>query len=290
MNRNQERIVGVILLLVGLGPALVGVATGSISMVLVGSVIGAVVIPSAYRLLRYPSLRTIQPGEVGQRIRRSDRPPLGGGMLVAFSGIDGAGKTTQADKLVDSLESRGVPTVRVWARWRPILSYPLMGVLYVIWGWQRKDYSNSSVMKRIWTYVVLVDQIIFAVWKIWPHLLRGRVVCVDRYLVDHIVELKFDGLYNRRGANLFDKLLPVPTDTFILDVPVEEAINRKDDTEQMLDRLGIEAGVESYLEQRRSLLLETADEWDATVVDTTQSVDRTHEEVRGQVLKAYFSP
>lgn len=290
MDRNQERIVGIILLIIGVGPALVGAATGSIPVVLLGSIVAATVIPSAYRLLRYPSLRTIRPGEIGQRIRRPGGLPLGGGMLVAFSGIDGSGKTTQADKLVDSLEAHGVLTVRIWARWRPILSYPLMGVLYVTWGWRRKDYDKSSVMKLIWTYFVLFDQIIFLIWKIWPHLLRGHVVCVDRYLIDHVVELKFDNLYNQSGANFLENLLPAPTDTFILDVPVDEALNRKDDTGEMLERLGIESGVETYLTRRRSLLLETADEYDATVVDTTQPVDQTHKSIREQVLRDYFGP
>lgn len=290
MNRNQELMVALVLLAVGLAPALAGVVAGSIPIVVLGVFVAVPVVPSAYRLLRYPSLRTVEPGEIGKRVRRSGGLPLGGGMLVAFSGIDGSGKTTQADELVDALEARGFSTVRVWARWRPILSYPLMGVLYVTRGWRRKDYDKSPTMKRIWAYFVLVDQVIFALWNIWPHLLRGRVVCVDRYLVDHVVELKFDGLYNPSVIGLFDTLLPIPDETFIFDVPVEDAIERKDDTGEMLDRLGIETSVESYLRRRRSLLLETADELNATVVDTTRSIDETHEELREQVLEAYFNP
>ena len=48
----------------------------------------------------------------------------GKGYLIVFIGIDGAGKTTQAQLLVNSLINRGLPAEYIWARWEPCLLKP----------------------------------------------------------------------------------------------------------------------------------------------------------------------
>jgi len=289
MDRQKEILISVLLFAIGVVPLGIGAYIWSLPAIFIGITLAVAVLPSAYRLLRFPSLRQVSAGDVAKNVRQPHLLPLAGGMLVAFSGIDGSGKTTQADRLVESLKEQGVPAVRVWARWRPIVSYPFMGFLYMTRGWRRKDYAKISIIKRIWAYLVLIDQCVFALWNIWPHLLRGRVVCIDRYLVDQVVELKFDGLYNPNCARLFSILLPMPDETFVLDVPVTEAIERKDDTGEMLDRLGIDIDVKSYLNRRRSILLETATELEATVIDTTHPISETHAKIREKTLRRYFS-
>jgi thymidylate kinase len=50
-------------------------------------------------------------------IRRRVRPgPRAPRVTVSFSGVDGAGKSTQAARLVETLSSAGVPATAVWAR------------------------------------------------------------------------------------------------------------------------------------------------------------------------------
>lgn len=301
MSRTTDVAIGVGLLVVGSLPLAVVLAAivwfrspvvGTPAWVAAGTLGGiwaVLVCPAGYKLVRYPSTRTVSLGELVAELRRDQFGLAGGGMLVCFSGIDGSGKTTQAERLVEEFDALDVPAVHVWARWRPFVSYPVMGVLYVLLGWRRKDYHQSRVLRAVWAYLVLVDQVLFFVRHLLPPLVRGKVVFVDRYRLDQLVELEYDGLYNARAAALLRRVLPAAERTFLLDVPVETALERKDDTQEMLDRLHIAEDAETYLRRRRELYLKHVERFDdATVVDTTRPIEETHREAKESTFEAYF--
>lgn len=289
MTRRSDLLVGVALFVVAAFPVVFGALLGVFTLLIVGLVALGVVLPICYKLIRYPSTRQTSLGEIVSQSRMERFGRLtGGGMLVCFSGIDGSGKTTQAQMIIDTFSEHGVSATHVWARWRPFVSYPLMGILYVLLGWRRKDYHRSRFVRAIWGYFLFVDQLLFFAREIYPELLRGKVVCIDRYVLDQIVEMRYDGLYNRRVASLLERFLPTPDVAFLMDVPPEEAMRRKDDTQEMLDRLRIDVSAEEYLADRRGLYLETVDESRTVVVDTTRPVSETHEKIAERVLSAYF--
>ncbi|WP_251328603.1 dTMP kinase [Haloplanus pelagicus] len=255
----------------------------------VATVWAAMLCPAGYKLLRYPSTRTVSLGRLVSELRRGRLGALRSGLLVSFSGIDGAGKTTQAERLIEEFEAIDVPAVHVWARWRPFVSYPLMGVLYVLFGWRRKDYHRSRTLRHVWGYLVALDQLIFFSRHLLVPLLRGKVVFVDRYLLDQLVELEYDGLYNPRAATLLRRLLPSPERTVLMEVPVETALDRKDDTQEMLDRLHIDTDARTYLERRQELYRKhAADVGHVTRVDTSRPIEETNEELRDSLFDTYF--
>lgn len=276
-----------------------GLLGGPVSLFLLGlaytplHVVGAIgfllVAPVSYKLVRYPSTRRNSLGEVVAAARKeAGAGPVGtGGALICFSGIDGSGKTTQAEAIVEELEQSGVESTHVWARWRPFLSYPFMGVLFVTRGWRRKDYRKSDLVKRVWGYFLIADHLLFFLRFIYPHLRRGRVVCVDRYILDQLVEMRYDGLYRERFDDLLRRWLPTPDATFLMDVPADVANDRKRDTGEMLDRLEVDADPLEYLRERRAYFREFATLEDA-VMDTTRPMSETHGEVTELVWGAYL--
>lgn len=301
MSRTTDATIGVGLLVAGSLPLAVALAAivwfrapvvGAPVWIAAGTLGGiwlALVGPAGYKLVRYRSTRTVSLGKLVLELRRGEFGPAGGGMLVCFSGIDGSGKTTQAEHLIRAFEEVDMPAVHVWARWRPFVSYPLMGVLYVLLGWRRKDYHKSRMLRAVWGYVVLIDQVLFFIRHLLPPLVKGKVVVVDRYRLDQLVELEYDELYSPRAATLLCRVLPTAERTFLLDVPVETALKRKDDTQEMLDRLHILEDAETYLRRRRELYLKHVERFDdATVVDTTQPIEETHEETKESTFGAYF--
>lgn len=290
MSRTRDLGIAIGLLAVAVSLVLAGTVFSSPFVWVLGVIAVVGVLPVSYKLVRYLPTRKASLGGVMHTLRgtRGSRFSGSRGMLVCFTGIDGSGKTTQAERVVAEFEDLGVPAMHVWARWRPFFSYPFMGVLYVVLGWRRKDYHKSSILKRIWGYLLLIDHSLFFLRYIYPGLLRGRVVCIDRYVVDQLVEMRYDGLYNERAARLLIRLLPTPSETFMMDVPAEEAVSRKDDTQEMLDRLHIDTDARSYLEERRALFHEVTDDLDVTLIDTTRPIEETHAEVADRVFESYF--
>jgi dTMP kinase len=246
------------------------------------------VAPISYKLVRFEPERRVSLGTFTRDARRQKRGIRSTGMLVCFSGIDGSGKSSTVDRVTEALESMAVDTSSVWGRWRPLVSYPVMGVLYVLRRWRRKDYDRSRFLRRFWAYFVLADLFVYSMVYLWPRLLRGEVVCVDRYIFDTVVELRYDGLYNERAVGLMRRLLPTPAVTFWLDVSPSVAAERKGDTQEMLTRLGIEADTETYLTDRQQLYESEYENFGANRIDTDLSFDETTAEITETVADAYF--
>lgn len=180
---------------------------------------------------RSPAPRVL-PAHVIARTRR---------LVVAVSGVDGAGKTTVLDGLRRELERCAVPVSRVWLR-------PGMGLgwLTVIARWvkRRGGLDEEPGINRIaadpgatlasrrgalgWVWASLVTLSFIAGVRRQHTETRG-VVLYDRHLVDALVTLEFAyrGVDLRVQRWLIRRLVPRADVTLHLDVPVQEAVRRK---------------------------------------------------------------
>jgi len=209
-------------------------------------------------------------------------------LILIFSGMDGTGKSTHAKALKEKFEELGIPCEIVWTRWRPSTTYPFMGLVYVLKRWRRKDYHKSKILRKIWAYLTILDFVYFHLFKIKPHLIRGNVVICDRYIYDHIADLMHDGLYNENAVKLLLKLIPNPNVSFIFNVPVNIAMVRKTDTQDVLNIWRFEESAEEYLIEQRENYLRVAKSLNIPVIDATRDFEELHEEIYKQVLQVYI--
>jgi len=174
------------------------------------------------------------------------------GLLICFTGIDGSGKTTQAELLVGWLASRGVKSIYVWSRGEVLAIRKIFLILgrkalgtsaREIAGDQRsyREYLSrksrlmeNPLVRMLWSTMVRIEHIAQINRDIRPKIQDRYVVVCDRYLWDSTVDLA--ALNNKNpewlsnGLNRFMwKFIPRPTITFFIDIPPEEAMKRKND-------------------------------------------------------------
>jgi len=164
-------------------------------------------------------------------------------MLITFSGLDGAGKSTLIEWLRAELERRARRVavfhmndhVGVYAYLRAIRDRlrptgaprppgdpagptPLRGRLgavrdAVIW--------NKSFRRLLYP----IDLVVFWVYRLYVEKLRGRVLIMDRYFYDSLVDVS-----NGRGTRwvrFLARLTPTPDLAVFLDISPEESFARK---------------------------------------------------------------
>jgi thymidylate kinase len=200
------------------------------------------------------------------------------GILVAFSGVDGSGKSTQVDLLEESFEKVHVGVLRIRSRWRPVLSLPLLMIMRRL-GYARVHRAGGVYivetrlpsrggLTALWCILTQIENIVKTGVKLVFPLLLGRTVICDRYALDMVVD-GMAGLHDppgrtRLGFRLLH-LLPTPNFAFFMDIDPDVAFKRKPDL----------PGIEDYVERLR-LYRELSSRWSVTIVNARVSPETIH--------------
>jgi thymidylate kinase len=218
--------------------------------------------------------------------RRLARVRPGPGLRVGFSGIDGAGKSTQAELLAAALARADIPARIVWSRLgsggsllgrltrlrRRLL--PRTGhsaALARAAGSQVSELpTRRGVLGWVWALVVALCYLLCVRRQRRPR--RGEVLIYDRALVDALVglELGYGGAVDLSVQRLLVRMAaPRPDLTFYLRVDSDTALRRKVD---IFARAVLDEYVRTY---------EACTEGRETVmtIDSTRDALHTHRDV-----------
>lgn len=161
-------------------------------------------------------------------------------MIVTFSGMDGAGKTTQINKLISKLENHKKDVSYIWARGGYTLGFELLKkIIRKVFGKSVPEAGYSIVRKKtisrpfvswVWLNIAMFDMAILYGVIVRLKLLFGYTVICDRYIDDTALDFKLN-FPNMNFENMFIwKLLnfvaPSPDKSFLFLIPVEVSMQR----------------------------------------------------------------
>jgi dTMP kinase len=146
-----------------------------------------------------------------------EKKQLKRGIIIAFEGIDGAGKTTQASRLCEKLEKMKYPIV--------LFHEPTGGE----WGKKIAElakYGRDKTEPRTEFEFFYRDRIEDVRENIVPSLKEKKIVVMDRYYLSSVAYQGARGLDPKIIEKENEKIAPKPDMAIILDLSAEVALSR----------------------------------------------------------------
>ncbi len=199
------------------------------------------------------------------------------GTFITFEGIDGCGKSTQVKMLVEALNKHQRKTILVREPGGTTISEEIRDILLHRHLTDICDRTEALLMtgsRAQLTYEVIL-----------PNLNRGKNVIADRYYDSTLAyqgggrELDLDWLIK---LNQFATYGLEPNVTFFVDVLPEEAIRRKSQEPDRIERAGIE------LQMRvRKIYLDLANRFQErfVVLDGHESIENIHGDILSELRR-----
>lgn len=207
-------------------------------------------------------------------------------MIVSFSGIDSAGKTTQIDLLYDYCIKNKISVKKLWSKARGT-----PGVLFLKElvrrdkemnkeekkAYRENVFKNSKTQKLL--YVASMLDLCWY-WGIYYRLcsLTCRIMICDRYLWDTYVEIKRDFPNVNIDRSILWKtvkaLAPTPKYSFMFVIPPEVSIQR----DVQKNAAGIESIEIKKMKIDTYMRLVDENKW-TNVMDGLRSIEDLHKDI-----------
>ncbi|MBI9070771.1 MAG: hypothetical protein JEY94_04195 [Melioribacteraceae bacterium] len=168
------------------------------------------------------------------------------GKIIAFSGLDGSGKSTQIDLLKQYLSSKNIKTKYIWSRggYTPLFNLAksfarrLLGKKVAKPGRnnQREKQISKPLIAKVWLLIAMFD--LFLLYGIYFRILRlfGYYIIADRYIWDTLIDFRLNfsthNIENWFTWKMTLFLIPNPSAPIYLDIPLEislERLSKKDE-------------------------------------------------------------
>jgi thymidylate kinase len=218
--------------------------------------------------------------------------------LIVLMGLDGSGKSTQAERASEWLASRGIPTEVVWMRGESYLTRPVIRIGKALLRAPRENKRGGGIesgedygqyvdgkqamfknrfLRAVWRMLTITDLYITFRLSFRSVGRDTRVVILDRYVYDSLIDI--DSAFGSGGTeavrmldSLLLRLFPRPDMVFLLEISPEEAMKRKDDIPSIV-----------YLEERYDMYLKFAEITGAIRVDATASIEQVQSAIRDRL-------
>jgi thymidylate kinase len=154
-------------------------------------------------------------------------------MFICITGIDGVGKTTHVNLILEYLREKGIKCQYKWLRFHYLFSLPLLAFCRVA-GYTRMstlgnfqkcsyhEFYNSRFVSAFYPWILLFDTLLFTTIKVYIPMFFGKSIICDRFVYDTLVDIavatKDHEIYKKPIGKLFIKLIPKNSHFVMLDL------------------------------------------------------------------------
>jgi thymidylate kinase len=217
-----------------------------------------------------------------------------GKIFVCFVGIDGSGKSTLAERVFERVKKEDKMVIKIYGRYRPILIKYIRALGKRVFFRSGKDsfsdcdyYSETkeaifrkmSVISKVYIGIIILEYYFQIIFKIAIPRKMGFSLIADRYVYDTIInDIAVDiGLGVNETVSLlrrFSFFFPRPDITFLIHVPEQVAIKRKNDIPSL-----------NYFRKRQEYYQEISIFERATILDGTLEISELERLVFSEINK-----
>jgi dTMP kinase len=197
------------------------------------------------------------------------------GLLISLEGIDGCGKSTQAELIMKRLKNEGLPPVFIREPGGTPVGEDIRRVIL-------DNHYSLSLGAELLLYMAARSELTKQV--IIPALVSGKIVLCDRFTDSTLAYQGYGGGADLKEIRILNRIATrgiTPALTFIFDLSVEDAINRR---KMKADRM--ESKDISFHRRVRSgyLQLACADKQRFVVIDALGTIEAIAEIVWSHTL------
>lgn len=204
---------------------------------------------------------------------------ISNGKFITLEGVDGCGKSTQADKLVEKLLETEISALTVREPGGDPISESIRKLLL---------HAEESMSDRAEALLMIASRAQLTDKVILPHIINGKWVVADRY-ADSTLAYQGGGrglsVNALEAINNFGTYTLKPDITFFIDIPVEKANERMSVSRDRIEREG------ANFQQRvrdQYLAMSTKEPERVILINGEQSIDKVFEDI-WSVMKEKFS-